>query len=76
MIKWLPGRKTSNAPSRPPRAPADPLFDKPYEPALASDQPPSWESSQRPASRTSPNIKSRKKVPALFKRIEAPAENG
>jgi superfamily II DNA/RNA helicase len=66
----------SRAPSRPPRAPADPLFDKPYEPALASDQPPSWESSQRPASRTSPNIKSRKKVPALFKRIEAPAENG
>jgi ATP-dependent RNA helicase RhlE len=68
----------SRAPSRPPRPPADPLFDKPYEPAPASDQPPSWESAQRPAARsTSPNIKTRKKVPALFKRTEteAPAEN-
>ncbi len=66
------------APSRPPRAPADPLFDKPYEPAPVSDQPPAWESSQRPAARSaSPNIKTRKKVPALFKRTEteAPAEN-
>jgi len=63
-------------PPRAPRQPADPLFDKPYEPSLAPDaQPPSWEQSQRPAARTtSPNIKSRKKVPALFKRAEAPME--
>jgi superfamily II DNA/RNA helicase len=66
---------SARAPSRPPRASADPLFDKPYEPAPASDQPPAWESAQRPAARSaSPNIKTRKKVPALFKRIEAPVE--
>ena len=69
----------SEAPPRAPRVPrppADPLFDKPYEPTLASDaQPPSWEQSQRPAARSaSPNIKSRKKVAALFKRAEAPME--
>jgi hypothetical protein len=52
---------------RPPRAPADPLFDKPYEPSLAPETPPSWEAAQKPASRLSPNIKTRKKVPALFK---------
>jgi ATP-dependent RNA helicase RhlE len=72
------GAPALRSPSRPPRAPADPLFDKPYEPAPASDQPPAWESAQRPAARSaSPNIKTRKKVPALFKRIEteAPAEN-
>jgi hypothetical protein len=63
------------APSRPPRAPADPLFDKPYESSLPEDQTPAWESSQRPAARAaSPNIKTRKKVPALFKRIETPVE--
>jgi superfamily II DNA/RNA helicase len=70
----------SEAPPRAPRVPrppADPLFDKPYEPTLASDaQPPSWEQSQRPAARSaSPNIKSRKKVAALFKRAEAPVES-
>ncbi|MCU0763578.1 MAG: DEAD/DEAH box helicase [Hydrogenophaga sp.] len=59
---------------RPARAPADPLFDKPYEPSLAPDVQPSWEpGTQRPTSRLSPNIKSRKKVAALFKRTEAPA---
>ncbi|MDP2742394.1 MAG: helicase-related protein, partial [Hydrogenophaga sp.] len=62
-------------PARTPRPPADPLFDKPYEPSIAPDaQPPSWEQSQRQAARTvSPNIKSRKKVPALFKRAEVQA---
>lgn len=62
--------------SRPVRAPADPLFDRPYEPALAEDAKPSWEAQAKPAatSRLSPNIKSRKKVPALFK-ASVPAEN-
>ena len=56
--------------ARPPRAPADPLFSKPYEPSASAsgDAAPSWEVSQRPAARSaSPNIRSRKKVPALFK---------
>jgi ATP-dependent RNA helicase RhlE len=54
---------------RAPRAPADPLFDKPYEPSNTSAAPPPWEASQRAsgARSLSPNIKSRKKVPALFK---------
>ena len=53
---------------RAPRAPADPLFNKPYEPSVNADATPSWEVSERPAARSSsPNIRSRKKVPALFK---------
>ena len=69
---------SARAPLRAPRVNADPLFDKPYEPSPPSDQPPAWESAQRPAARSaSPNIKTRKKVPALFKRIEAvPTETG
>ncbi len=64
---------------RPPRAagarpmrsaPADPFFDKPYEPPETVVEAPAWE-----AARTAPtasrgisaNIKSRRKVPALFK---------
>ncbi|OGB82058.1 MAG: ATP-dependent RNA helicase, partial [Burkholderiales bacterium RIFCSPLOWO2_12_FULL_67_210] len=68
------GRSASaGRPVRAPRAPADPLFDKPYEPSAPSDAPPSWEVSQRPAVRSgSPNIKTRKKVPALFKSAPAP----
>jgi ATP-dependent RNA helicase RhlE len=63
----------ANRPVRAPRAPADPLFDKPYEPSASGDTPPSWEASVRATARTvSPNIKSRKKVPALFK--SAPAQ--
>ena len=52
---------------RPAPAPRDPFFDKPYE-APSSDAPPVWES-QRPASRpgVSANIKTKRKVAALFK---------
>ena len=61
-------------PPRAPRAPADPLFDKPYEPSAAGDAPPAWEVAQRPTTRSaSPNIKTRRKVPALFKSAPAPA---
>ena len=63
----------ASRPVRAPRAPADPLFDKPYEPSASGDTPPSWEASARATARTvSPNIKSRKKVPALFKSPPAP----
>ncbi|MDP2987189.1 C-terminal helicase domain-containing protein, partial [Hydrogenophaga sp.] len=63
----------ASRPVRAPRAPADPLFDKPYEPSATGDTPPSWEASARATARTvSPNIKSRKKVPALFKSAPAP----
>jgi len=61
-------------PPRAPRAPADPLFDKPYEPSAAGDAPPAWEVAQRPTTRSaSPNIKTRRKVPALFKSAPTPA---
>ena len=61
-------------PVRAPRPPADPLFDQPYEPSAAPAAPPAWETVQKPAnSRLSPNIKTRKKVPALFRSFAAPA---
>ena len=48
-------------------APRDPFFDKPYEPS-SSEAAPVWES-QRPAARSgvSANIKTKRKVAALFK---------
>ncbi len=53
------------------RAPAqsrDPFFDKPYEPSVAADAAPSWEAAARPVARSiSANIKSKRKVAALFK---------
>ncbi|MDP2252383.1 MAG: DEAD/DEAH box helicase [Hydrogenophaga sp.] len=59
---------------RPPRTPADPLFNQPYEPSATADAQPAWESAKpAPARGLSPNIKSRKKVPALFKSAPAPA---
>ena len=70
------GPRDENAPPREPRerrgfrpapAPRDPFFDKPYEPSSA-ETPPVWES-QRPATRpgVSANIKTKRKVAALFK---------
>ncbi len=63
-------REARSAPVRParaPRAPADPLFDKPYEPSGAAAAPAPWESAQKQPARLSPNIKTRRKVPALFR---------
>ncbi len=49
-------------------APRDPFFEQPYE-AAATDAAPAWEASAKPAttSRVSANIKSKRKVAALFK---------
>jgi superfamily II DNA/RNA helicase len=65
------------APPRVPRAPVDPLFDQPYEAKADSDAPPAWETAQRSAAPrgVSPNIKTRRKVPALFK-APSPTEGG
>jgi superfamily II DNA/RNA helicase len=51
-----------------PRAPSDPFFDKPYEPTAGGSEPPAWEKVRAPVvSRGhSPNIKSKKRVAALF----------
>jgi superfamily II DNA/RNA helicase len=54
-------------PARAPAAPRDPFFDQPYE-APATEAAPSWEASAKPAtSRVSANIKTKRKVAALFK---------
>jgi hypothetical protein len=56
---------------RPHRAPADPFFDQPYEPSIAPEAKPAWEAADKPVGRAlSPNIKPKKKVPALFKATE------
>jgi superfamily II DNA/RNA helicase len=54
--------------ARPPAQSRDPFFDKPYEPSVAANAAPSWEAATRPAARSgSSNIKSKRKVAALFK---------
>ena len=53
----------------PARAPSDPFFDKPYEPGLPPEAPPSWEkkaAAQPPVRGLSPNIRSKRKVAALL----------
>ena len=60
-------------PSRPSRPPADPFFDKPYEPTLAAEAKPAWESTAKPAARgISANIRTKRKVAALFKSAPLP----
>ena len=54
--------------TRPPAAPRDPFFDKPYEPSAAPEAAPSWESAPRTGARSiSANIKPKRRVAALFK---------
>ncbi len=59
---------------RPPKVSRDPFFDKPYEePAVVAAEVPAWDSaSPRPVRSISANIKSRRRVAALFK-PEVPA---
>jgi hypothetical protein len=74
------GRGDASFGARVPRAPRndfrpapvarDPFFDKPYEPSAVVDTAaaPSWETSAKPVTRSiSANIKSKRKVAALFK---------
>jgi hypothetical protein len=61
-----------------PRAPVDPFFDKPYEPGGATGEVPAWEKAAKPVGRpVSANIRSKKRVPALFKapQVAVPAES-
>ncbi|HTJ07079.1 MAG TPA: DEAD/DEAH box helicase [Caldimonas sp.] len=64
--------------SRPSREAArndDPFFDRPYEPSSAPSDP-AWEKPPAAAARVSPNIKTKKKVAALFgAKVPAPAES-
>ncbi len=69
-------RERTPRPHRAPAAPADPFFDRPYEPSTAADAKPTWEQTARPASSVrglSPFIKPRRKVAALFKATPATA---
>jgi ATP-dependent RNA helicase RhlE len=63
------GSRQNNRFSRAAPAPRDPFFDKPYEaPALPEGATPAWEAGVKPStSRVSSNIKTKKKVAALFK---------
>jgi superfamily II DNA/RNA helicase len=45
----------------------DPFFEKPYEPSTDASTQPSWEASTKVPSRVSANIKTKRKVAALFK---------
>jgi superfamily II DNA/RNA helicase len=68
-----PERRSDRAPSYPAlrpaaRAPADPLFDRPYEPPADVAEPAPWERAAAPAAapRLTPNIKPKKAVAALL----------
>ena len=53
----------------PPAAPADPFFDKPYEPAAVAADKPAWEQKVSVAAQVrglSPNIRSKRKVGSLL----------
>ncbi len=69
-------RRDERPPRREPQrgrsAPRDPFFDQPYEaPAVPAESVPSWEASARAAPRgISANIKTKRKVAALFKSTE------
>ncbi|MEK8049902.1 DEAD/DEAH box helicase [Ideonella sp. DXS22W] len=56
------------APPPAPRAPADPLFDRPYEPAAESADPPAWERKDAAPVRSavSPSIRPKRKVASLL----------
>jgi len=65
-------RRGGGRPHRAPSAPRDPFFDKPYEPG-EPDATPAWEAAAKaatPARGISSNIKSKRKVAALFKSAE------
>jgi len=63
------GSREDRRPARPARPPADPLFDAPYEPSVSAETTSAADAGSRTTStsRLSPNIKTRKKLPALFK---------
>jgi ATP-dependent RNA helicase RhlE len=61
-----PAAPVRSAPRETPRAPTDPFFDQPYEPTSGAAEP-AWEKRAAPVNRSlSPNIKTKKKVAALF----------
>ena len=63
-------------PPRPAAKPLDPFFSQPYEPSTAEAQP-AWEAAApKPGARLSSNIRTKRKVAALFKSVAPPASQG
>jgi superfamily II DNA/RNA helicase len=58
--------RSERAPRPAPR-PVDPFFDRPYEPSADANIQPAWETTAKVPSRVSANIKTKRKVAALFK---------
>jgi ATP-dependent RNA helicase RhlE len=58
--------RSERAPRAPTR-PVDPFFTQPYESAAPKEDQPSWESAPKTNARVSANIKTKRKVAALFK---------
>src|SRR5574343_553015 len=69
--------RAARPPVRAPRPPQDPFFEQPYQSTLPDGAKPTWESTPKAATGRglSPYIKTRKKVPALFKRAEPEQAN-
>jgi ATP-dependent RNA helicase RhlE len=63
-------RERSGATSRPPKAPVDPFFGKPYEPVSSDGQTAAWDSAKpRTDKKSLPNIKVKQRTAALFKKV-------
>ena len=62
----------STRPHRAPSAPRDPFFEQPYETPVEREGAPAWEAAAKaaPSRGISANIKTKRKVPALFKAAE------
>jgi superfamily II DNA/RNA helicase len=62
----------STRPHRAPSAPRDPFFEQPYEAPVEREGAPAWEAAAKaaPSRGISANIKTKRKVPALFKAAE------
>jgi len=68
------GRSTRSVrPHRAPSAPRDPFFEQPYEAPVEREAAPAWEAAAKaaPSRGISANIKTKRKVAALFKATEA-----
>jgi superfamily II DNA/RNA helicase len=63
--RWREREKARERFAAPPSS-RDPFFDQPYQEAQR-DTAPSWEAGAKPATRLSPNIKTKRKVAALFR---------
>jgi superfamily II DNA/RNA helicase len=67
----IPAERPPRRSWAPPAPPSDPIFDRPYEPSAASEEPASWDHKAPPTNNTAkgvltPNIKPKRKVASLL----------